>query len=316
MNRQPPNLIALIVLGTILALPAGAQQEQVEQVIEANPADFLPLAVGNKWTYGHTYWNAYYPWWHESDNSSALGVLLRAIFEIPGYPYFLDAPRNSPEPPLYLRNIPEVELTIEITHTEIIEGHTYFVFSDVDYSWPPVPNLFLAGQKVRFSDEGMLLFRWNGQDIPLYAFNPQYPNEYSIPEYPMLQDKNELITLTIGRQILYAKALGEGLRQGSKPPPSLTQEIAALFAVFPEEAVADLGILWFVTGYGLVGYELLVLGLIAADFTNTIYPVSAVIGGQEIAYPSIPFQLTAVHPTSWGQLKVRHGQASKDYRSH
>ena len=307
MNKQSPNLITLIVLGTLSALPANTQQEQAKQVIEANPADFLPLAIGNKWTYGHSYWNNYYSWVVPDGPAR---VLLRAIFEIPRYPYFLDAPRNSPEPPLDLRLIPEGKLTIEITHTEMIEGFDYFVFSDVGYSWPPVPNLFLAGQKVRFSDEGVLLFRWNEQDIPLYAFNPQYPNVYSIPEYPMLQDKNEPITLRVSRQILYAEELGGGLLSGSKPPPSLSQEISALFAVYPEEAMFDpgLGHLWFVTGYGLGGYELWVLGMAAADFTNIIYPVSAVIDGQEIAYPYIPFQLTAVEPSSWGQLKVRHRQ--------
>ena len=40
------------------------------------------------------------------------------------------------------------EFTIEITHTEMIEGQEYFVFSDIEYDWPPVPNLFLADQKV------------------------------------------------------------------------------------------------------------------------------------------------------------------------
>ena len=300
---NPLRFIALIVLSALLAQLTDAQyQHHAEPVLEGRTTDFLPLAVGNKWTYGHSYWNNYYSW---VVPDGLARVLLRAIFETPGYPYFLDASKNSPEPPLDLRYIPEVELTIEITHTETIGGHTYFVFSDVGYSWPPVPNLFLAGQKVRFSDEGMLLFRWNEKDIPLYAFNPQYPDEYSIPKYPMLQNKNESIALTVARQILYAEELGEGLFTGSKPPPSLSQEISALFAVYPEEAVFEpsLGHLWFVTGYGLAGYKLLVMGTAAADFDNAIYPVSAVIDGQEIAYPYIPFQLTTVHPISWGQLK-------------
>ena len=69
----------------------------------------------------------------------------------------------------------------------MIEGQEYFVFSDVEYDWPPVPNLFLAGQKVRFSDKGTLLFRWQGQDIPLYAFRDP---DCCSPEYPVLQNEN------------------------------------------------------------------------------------------------------------------------------
>ena len=51
--------------------------------------------------------------------------------------------------------------------------------------------------KVRFSDEGTLLFRWNGQDIPFYAFQEDKP--YITPEFPVLQNENLPVEYTIGR---------------------------------------------------------------------------------------------------------------------
>ena len=48
MNTKRPPHIALILLSTLLALPADAQVD-----IEASPMEFLPLEVGNQWTYEH-----------------------------------------------------------------------------------------------------------------------------------------------------------------------------------------------------------------------------------------------------------------------
>ena len=61
----------------------------------------------------------------------------------------------------------EIPILINITHTEEIYGHVYYVFSDppVDWEHPwvtfPIPFFFLAGKKVRWSSDGKdLLFRW------------------------------------------------------------------------------------------------------------------------------------------------------------
>ena len=52
----------------------------------------------------------------------------------------------------------------------MIDGFEYYVFSDADYAWPPLPELFWGGKKVRLSAEGFLVFRWDGQDVPVYDF--------------------------------------------------------------------------------------------------------------------------------------------------
>ena len=47
----------------------------------------------------------------------------------------------------------------------MIDGFEYYVFSDADYAWSPLPELFWGGKKVRLSAEGFLVFRWDGQDV-------------------------------------------------------------------------------------------------------------------------------------------------------
>ena len=77
----------LIVLAALVPVPLAAQ------TTTRNVQDYLPLAVGNSWTYKHE---------------------------------FIDA-RNSRAPTTYLT----AEFTISILRTEVIDGETYYVFSDI-----------------------------------------------------------------------------------------------------------------------------------------------------------------------------------------
>ena len=178
----------IIVLALLFSLSPAAAQD--EGVFEGSPTDFLPLQVGNQWTYEHHYFNRFYQGRVEDRNPE-----IRMLFEIPGYPY-----DNPGIPPDSLR-WGERELTIEITHTEMIDGLEYFVFSHADYDWPPLPKLFWAGQQVRLSDEGVLLFRWNGQDVPLYDLNFQHPGRYSIPAYPLREDLVTKLNVRRGNRV-------------------------------------------------------------------------------------------------------------------
>ena len=329
MNVQQPRLIAtLIALYALLPSPTDAHRhyERVEPVIEANSMDFLPLEVGNRWTYEHSYHNySYSKYFHWAEPGNPVRTVLLAKYEIPGYPYYA-ADEDWRMPPDDLTEAYR-KLTIEITHTEKIEGREYFVFSEVDYDWPPVPNLFLAGQKVRFSDEAdgpspppnILLFRWNGQDIPLYAFPQHYIRFYSIPEYPPLQNQSDPVKLSIRRDLWHVDNVRWKWVLFYEPPASLSQEIAAQFEVFhpliqptsEQGRELALGDIWFITGYGFVGYRMRELGYgPLINYSHLILPVSAVIGGQKIEYPEIrpEWWPTNVQPTSWGQVKAHYGQ--------
>ena len=320
MVTQLTRLVVPLVLFTLLASSADAQDEEG---FKGSPTDFLPLQVGNKWTYQHWYSNGFYktyeivegvvrgPFGYKADPLGPDWMFMRAIAEIPGYPL---TDRYEWESPLFdLRYCDGCELTLEITHTETIEGHTYFVFSKPEYDWPPPPPLFLAGQKVRFSDAGVLLIRRQEQDIPLYDFAPPYiEKHYTTPEYPMRDDESAPIMPAIE----FSRVFRDVRRPedwGLGPNTPLGQAFITIFDM--NHPFLDLRLntsnVYFVKGYGIALYILHFPGLhFTLDFQNTLYPVSAVIGGKRIEYPEVRSEWwwTSVQPTSWGQLKARHGQ--------
>ncbi len=148
-----------------------------------NRADFLPLAVGNSWTYLHRY-----------------GLIVECFpEEVSGLDMneLMSDPRNNiwmqeiDGQTYYYGSIDQEEMvTITVTHTEEIEGHTYFVFDMPDHK-SPFLYYFLAGKKVRF-EEGKLMEWEEGKDICLYDFSPELSgitspeiisNAYPIPEH-------------------------------------------------------------------------------------------------------------------------------------
>ena len=267
-------------------LPATAQDEGV---FERSPTALLPLQVGNQWTYKHRYENYAYGsgWWRNQNPEIRI--------QIPAYPY--DNDESIPDSLLWI----ERELTIEITHTEAIDGLEYFVFSHADYDWPPIPNLFWAGQQVRLSDEGVLLFRWNGQDVPLYDLNFQHPGSYSISAYPIREDVST--KLDISRRVKDGQIIFDFLYPELPTIPDMT--------VYRN--------VWFQPRYGLSHYaeeyyQQVRLNFFGGDFTwgedirfaiNLVRPISAIISGEAVSYEQArrgDFD-THVQSSSWGQLK-------------
>ena len=289
--------------------------------LELNPLDYVPLAVGNRWTYEHSYSNETYP--RQAD--PAFGKL--EPFGIPGYPHG----RGNPIPPDSLRFV-EKTLTIEITHTEVIDGLEYFVFSDVDYTWPPVPALFWGGKKVRLSDEGFLVFRWNGQDVPVYdldhhhfdlhGFNRRLGNSYTFT----LPGESDMVKVKITR---YTFFYSDELATESPRPES---RYSVVMFKYSQDRSYVLSFCFFLRGYGIGQLFTRLLGLWDVPlFLNILTPISANIDGEEILYPKhtlsapvprsisivdpiffsedfggvhvFPDTTTSVQPTSWGQLK-------------
>ena len=180
-------LIVLVLCG--LLVQTGYAEDDAPRDTEINPSEYVPLAVGNSWTYEHYHWNNTYlqqgSWWNP-DLAERLKPYVDV--EIPGYPH---GEGNALPPDSLLMPVDRV-LTIEITHRERIDGREYFVFSDAEYDWPPLPDLFWAGKKVRLSDEGVLVFRWNGQEV-LYDFGddpyvifyeaPKTSNQHSLVRF-------------------------------------------------------------------------------------------------------------------------------------
>ena len=138
--------------------------------------------------------------------------------------------------------------------------------------------------------------------------------EYITPAYPVLYNAHDPVALplAISRSSWEAR-LRSTWRWFYPPPLSFGSAFVSYFSVRIEYNNSGspspwLGDVYFLANYGLARYELFELGL-GWDriFENSLAPVSAVIGGKKIAYPYV-FVGTSVQPTSWGQLKARHGQ--------
>lgn len=104
----------------------------------ADASDWLPLAVGNSWTYSHRYSD------HNADYSQWTNYT---------------APYGIPQ------------FTLSVLQTEVIDDKTYFVISDMPEYWPPVPPQFIAGKKLRWVGDQLMertvdgeqaLFRFGG----------------------------------------------------------------------------------------------------------------------------------------------------------
>ena len=58
----------------------------------------------------------------------------------------------------------------------------YDVFSLAPYDWPPVPSMFLAGKKVRFTADGRLVESTPAGERYVFRFDDTTESSYEIPE--------------------------------------------------------------------------------------------------------------------------------------
>ena len=126
----------------------------VAQQATYQTSDYLPMEVGNSWTYRHGYKDERFD---ENDHR----------VERPSFPAWEESSR---------------ELTISILRTEVIGGNTYYVFSDMpEDGWPPAPRMFIAGKKMRWN--GNNLMEHDGtSEYSIYNFIPP-PGEFQIHDY-------------------------------------------------------------------------------------------------------------------------------------
>lgn len=131
----------------------------------ADASDWLPLAVGNSWTYSHNYF----------DSSLEDGGIVR-------HSAYWDQWPTLDEPFLY----PEFTITVE--QTKVIDGKTYYVISDMPANWPPAPPHFIAGKKLRWQGTH-LMERTAGGEQAIFRFDGV--NE-AVYEFPMVERDHEV----------------------------------------------------------------------------------------------------------------------------
>lgn len=221
--------------------------------------EFLPLSVGNSWTYIHSY--------HVNTN----------FISDPDIPTAESDDIDNLGGAIFY----EKEVTITINQTEVIDGETYYVFSEMPYSWPPPPYFFLAGKSVRWGADGALILRDKGSEVSLFRFNS---NQDGIRiSYPISGHDGD--TLAVGSLERYVGALRYGF----------------VFLGLRPYKFESRGATWIYS----FGMETCDLTIPAEDFLIKYNILSARVAhiGDRTVLPSDILFPTNVESGSWGSIK-------------
>ena len=224
-------LVALLSLSGVL--PAAAADYQA--------SDYLPLAVGNSWTYGHYHSKS-------SEDKSQWSTYTAQVHD----------PR---------------QFTITVERTEVLDGKTYYVLSDMPANWPPAPPHFIAGKKLRWEGTHLMERTGDGEQA-LYRFDGANENGYAIStDEGANRVTVEILPEPVPVYVFYFHGNFEGGRAFG-----------------------------FLAGYGLDIGGWTIFGTDYPLFRNKITALRAVIGGTSVEYEDalIP---TASSSSSWGQIK-------------
>ena len=123
---------SLIVLLVIMWLSWRSSHAE-EEVPDAPAASYLPLEVGNSWTYTHEVYD------------EGVGVL-EEWHEYSG------------------------EVTITVERIEVQGGHAYYAISNMPETGPPAPPYFIAGRKLRWDGIDLVELTDDGREEWLYPF--------------------------------------------------------------------------------------------------------------------------------------------------
>ena len=301
-KRRRMKMLVLLLASFLCLCRSSAGQDQ-DSAVGLNLAKFLPLEVGNQWTFVHSYRNQMYPIWDYffsedwTEEQAAYWAMYFKQYEIPGYPLGSQPPPIS-HPPESLTHPQMVEVNVEITHTERINGFEYFVFSPPSYSWPPFPHLFWTEKKVRLSDDGILLVSINGSDIPLYDFRMPSVKTYGYDLNDTGQFGPTGGTRWMKDQLTYpifSAHLEISVNQAYRD-----QVLEMKFVLYPDvDLPAVLYGPWevfFVNGYGLGSFTQLGEDPLNYEplFFNDFYPISALLSGKEVSFEEAVRELLVV----------------------
>ncbi len=208
-------------------------------------SDYQPLAVGNSWTYEHS---------HSGLDRSQWSA------------YTAQFPRTP-------------QFTITVERTEVIDGKTYYVISDMPDNWPPAPLLFIAGRKLRWEGTHLMERTGDGEQA-LFRFPAETDYEVSTDE--------GLIEVS-------------GLMWSSHPVPLYTFEYPV------PSLVGGIGGSGFLAGYGMDGCGDEIFSIDVPLFGNGVFAIRAVIGGRQVEYADAwrgrtPID-TSSSSSSWGGVK-------------
>ena len=231
------GLTLAAVLVASWALPAAAT--------DYSASNYLPLAVGNSWTYEHDYND---PGIDESQWSAYTA-------QYPSDPQF----------------------TITVERTEVIDGKTYYVISNMPENWPPAPLLFLAGKKLRWEGT-QLMERTSDGEQAIFRFPADPPYEVSTDEG----------NIRVQGRVWTSDPVP--IYHFDYPVPSL---------------VGGTGGSSFLAGFGMDICGEQIFSTDVPLFINGIYAIRAVLGGIQVEHSDAlkaPID-TSSSSSSWGNVK-------------
>ena len=263
-------MLLAVLLGLSRVLPADATDDA---------SAYLPLAVGNSWTYAHEY-------------SNSLGT-----FDSPRerYSTYYRWPARANELPYPHGRL----VSITVQDTEVIDGKTYYVLSDLPDNWPPAPPYFIAGKKLRWAGTHLMertadgersVFRFDGANDAGYTVEPD-----GVSSPIKRQGWFEYMELAVEVEPAGVDNLIT-VRLSSPDPP------AYLFD-FRDTEQGNGGCV-FRKNYGCVRCSSMILLWQQIGHANHVRPIRAVLGGRTVEYKDLSMPTsTSISSSSWGQVK-------------
>jgi len=225
------------------------------------PEEFFALIVGNSWTYTHLY-------------NDLFG-------EVGPQPEFI-----------------EKEITLSITHTEEIDTFTYFVLSEMPYDWPPAPDFFLAGRKIRLNQQGILVERREDKEYSLFNLHFVTDPEdttWSSGSVRLVGGGKKADELFWGQFIdFFSHEMGQSdiFAVGDESARYRVNVKQAAFRQFYGPEFFSFNV-WAPTDFNI-------------SHSNELIPKYALLNGERIDFSDVGGvdpRLTSVKANSWGQLK-------------
>ena len=263
MKTKKIRLLLVVLLGLIWVLPADATDDA---------SAYLPLAVGNSWTYGHDYYD-----------------LFNHLDAAQSYPvYYISSTLDEST------QLPKFTITVQ--GTEVIDGKTYYVLSDMPAYWPPAPSYFIAGKKLRWAGTHLMERTVNGERS-VFRFDGANDAGYSV--------ETDGVSSPIKRQGWF-----EYMELADRVEPDGVDNLITVRLSSPDPSRAYLfdfrgteqgnGSCAFRKNYGCVAC----VSAIFSEFENNVFSVRAVLGGRTVEYKDLSTPTsTSIPSASWGQVK-------------
>ena len=264
MQNRMQHLLAAVLVGLLVSGSA-----------VADASDWLPLAVGNSWTYSHQY----------SDYEN--------------YDVYTRWPK-------WTNYTNFAEFTLSVLGTEDIDGQTYFVISDMPELWPPVPSQFIAGKKLRWKGDH-LLERTDDGEQALFRFDEG--DEYGRSHYDVTIQGQTIQVRTRELHDHYSHEYSFRFSGGAGAVRVYDADAVDYYDLDAGRELDEVRVeleagIGFLKGFGVWGCGVGINDGDAPLFTNLQEAKHAVLDGRTVTIREAQeASVTTIEGDSWGEIK-------------